>query len=136
MNSVGSLRKMFDRTARDIKRAMDWLNWISMGHGSWVRLCDIGDWRLEELAGGGRGWEEVADLAGSIHISSPILILFSFFFLHFHLSCFMFHISYFKNILDMNSEVPSGRCLIEQQGASSERWVRLVEHAEYGSCDV
>jgi hypothetical protein len=35
MNSVSSLRKMFDRTAGWINRSMDCLSWMSMSMGEW-----------------------------------------------------------------------------------------------------
>jgi hypothetical protein len=36
MNSMGSLRTIFDRTAGGIKRARDWLTWISVREPAWV----------------------------------------------------------------------------------------------------
>jgi hypothetical protein len=55
-----------------------------MGHG-------VGGWRLEVRAW---RWEEVAEVAGSIHINSPVL---------FHFSFFIFRISDFRNTSGMNS---------------------------------
>jgi hypothetical protein len=57
-----------------------------MSHGAGGGKLDVGAWRLEEVAG----------VAASIHISSPVLFLPSF-------SFFMFHISCFKNTSGMNS---------------------------------
>jgi hypothetical protein len=62
-------------------------SWV-IGDGAACGMLEVGSGRLDE----------VAEVAGSIHINLPVLFLFSCFLFHFH-----FHISYFKNISGMNS---------------------------------
>jgi hypothetical protein len=107
MNNVGSFRKMFDRTAGCIKRTMDWLIWMIMSDGQ----CAIGDgqWVMGQGAGyrkldvGGWRWDEVAGVAGSVHINSPLLFLCHFSFFMFYVSYSKFRISCFKNTSGMNN---------------------------------
>jgi hypothetical protein len=61
------------------------------------------------MAGAGMDWQEVGEVAGSIHVNSPVLFLFSFFVSSlFHFS--FFHVSHFHGsyFIFQISKTPSG----------------------------
>jgi hypothetical protein len=110
MNSVDSIRKMFDRTAWCIKRTMgesSWSRWLWLIVDSWWLLVigdragclmlEIADWRLE--IGCWRRWQDLPVRFTSTHLC---FVFFFFFFvrsfvhvscLMFYVLCFVFHIS-------------------------------------------
>jgi hypothetical protein len=81
MNSVSSIRTMFDKTAWCIKRARYFLRVMSVRNWAGVCAGRCGSWR--DWMGG---------VAGSIHINSTVLFIL-FFFVRFLIPhIFIFHI--------------------------------------------
>jgi hypothetical protein len=73
-----------------------------------IEWDEYGRWGMAWEVGGGRRWQRSPIQFTSTHLC------FSFSFFHFSFSCFIFHISKIYQVSTV--WVPSGKCLIEQQG--------------------